>query len=156
MGLRKDILQEPVSELDIRELLAVKPDTTIREAAALMREKGLGCAIAVDDQGKPIGKFTERLLMKHLLKDGSRLDIPISQVMYKDANCIREDQPIADMVRLMQTRGLRFICVVDREGRAIGLTGQKGLMEYVAEHFPRQVKVQRMTSKLYMDQREGA
>ena len=46
--------------------------------------------------------------------------------------------------------------VLDDEGRPVGLTGQKGVMEYIAEHFPRQGKVQLMESKLHMDHREGA
>jgi hypothetical protein len=44
---------------------------------------------------------------------------------------------------------------VDRDGKPIGLTGQKGVIEFIVEHFPRQVKVQMMRSKLYMDAREG-
>jgi hypothetical protein len=56
----------------------------------------------------------------------------------------------------MQTKNLRFVVVTDEDGKAIALTGQKGLMEYVAEHFPQQVMVQRVGVKPYSSQREGA
>ncbi len=50
----------------------------------------------------------------------------------------------------------RFICVVDDEGKLVGLTGQRGLAEYVSECFPQQVMAQRLGGKPWLDQREGA
>ncbi len=156
MGLREDIHTDPVSELDVRELLWVRPGTTVRQCLALMRSKHLGCVIVVNEAGQPVGKFTERLLMKLVLRDASGLDKPVDGFMYKDANVIAQRDPIEKLLRTMQKQSLRFMCVVDDTGKAVGLTGQKGLMEYVTEHFPRQVKGQRMRSKMYMDEREGA
>ena len=156
MGLRENILQEPVSRLPIREPVLVKATATVREAAAKMRAAHLGCAIVIDGRGKPIGKFTERKLMKVVLDDAGGLDQPVSDFMYPTGDPVPADAPIAAMVRIMQSKQLRFLTVVDKKGKAVGLTGQKGLMEYIAEHFPRQVKVQHTDDKLYMDEREGA
>ncbi len=156
MGLRQDIFRDTVSDLHIRELITVKRGTTVRKTAALMRRKHLGCAIIVDDQHKPIGKFTERRLMRLLLDPASTLDDPVEKHSYTDASCVTLDTPVAEMARVMQAKQLRFMCVTDASGTAVGLTGQKGLMEYIAEHFPRQIKAQRMKPFLHMDHREGA
>ncbi|MCE9589059.1 MAG: CBS domain-containing protein [Planctomycetes bacterium] len=156
MGLRENILTDPVSELELRDLVPVDRKATVREAAALMRDHRLGCVVIVDAAGKPVGKFTERLLMSGLLKDPACLDKPVEKFMYADANPIRQDAPIADMIRMLKDRELRFLCVTDGGGKAAALTGPRGLMEYVADHFPRQVKVQKMDSKVYMEKREGA
>ena len=56
----------------------------------------------------------------------------------------------------MQLKNLRFLCVVDENGQVAGLTGQRGLMEYVAEHFPGEVMVQRIGQPPYLSDREGA
>jgi hypothetical protein len=56
----------------------------------------------------------------------------------------------------LEFTNIRFLIVVDDRGRLAGLTGQKGLMEYVAEHFPRQVTVQRIGCKPFLAEREGA
>jgi hypothetical protein len=45
--------------------------------------------------------------------------------------------------------------VVDEEGKVTALAGQKSLMEYVAEHFPGQVMVQRIGCPP-CSEREGA
>jgi len=156
MGLKENICEEPVSELELRELVTVKRKTTVGEAARLMRDHRVGCVIAVDSKGKPVGKFTERLLMKTLLKNAKALEMPIEKLMYDDANVIRKDAPIAEVVGMLEEQELRFLCVTNRAGKAVAITGPRGLMEYVAEHFPRQVKVQSMDSKIFMDKREGA
>jgi CBS domain-containing protein len=156
MGLHENIKTETVSQLSLRELIAVPRGTTTRKAAALMRDKKLGCVIVVEGDNRPIGKFTERMLMK-ILDDKAKLDAPIERNMLNDPHIVCEDDSIEKMLRLMESKQLRFVCVTDKSGKAIALAGQKSLMEYVAEHFPRSVLVQLSEeSKLYMSEREGA
>lgn len=156
MGLRESILKDPVSEISLRELIAVTRLTPVREVAARMREKRLGCAIVVDRYNKPIGKFTERRLMKLLLENPANLDKPVEKFMYNSANPIGVNEPIAKLIEMMQKQKLRFICVTDEKGRAVALTGQKGLMEYIAEQFPRAVKAEQAKTRLFTTEREGA
>jgi len=157
MGLYEDILSAAVTELDLRELIAVRPETTVREAIQLMRKKSLGCTVVVDDAGKPLGKFTERGLVALLLSRQDALDQPVSEHMDEETWCyVKNTDPIAAVLTCMQQHGARFVVVLDEAGRAVALTGQKSVMEYIAKHFPRQVKVQRMRSIVTMEEREGA
>jgi CBS domain-containing protein len=158
LGLRDNIIEDPVSSVALRGLFAVPAETPVREVVRQMRQLRVGCAVVVDGEGKAVGKFTERLLMKLLVSDPAGLEGPVERLMYRDPDAIGRDQPIARMIELMETRGLRFMTVVDDAGRPVALTGQKGLMGYIAEHFPRQVKVQAVEPrpKLFLDQREGA
>ncbi len=156
MGLREDILNDPVSTLELRELAAVKRTTTVRDAIGLMRENRVGCVVVLDDQGRPLGKFTERLLIKLLLEHPDQLDHPVERHMAGDWASVRKTDPIATVIDRMQSKGLRFVVVLDEDARAVAMTGQTGVMQYIADRFPRQVKVQRMQSKVSMDQREGA
>ena len=64
--------------------------------------------------------------------------------------------PIADVLAALELKNVRFLAVLDEEGRLVGLTGQKGLMEYVADHFPGQVAVQRINCGPFPQEREGA
>lgn len=156
MGLRESILKDPISEIALRELIAVGRKTPVREVADKMRAKRLGCAIIVDRYNKPIGKFTERKLMRLLLENPANIDKPVEQFMYPTANPLGRDEPIARLIDLMQTKSLRFICVTDKKGKAVALTGQKGLMEYIAEQFPRAVKAQQVKGRIFTKDREGA
>lgn len=156
MGLRQNILTDPVSELNLRKVITVKPETTVREAAAKMREGKLGCVVVMSSEGKPVGIFTERKVMRLILECTKKLDEPVSNHLITTAGPMADDSPIGDMVTKMQVDNLRFLAVENPKEKIVSISGYKGLMEYIAEHFPRQIKVQRMKSKMFMDEREGA
>ncbi len=156
MGLREDILKDPVASLEMRAALTATGDETIRQVAKRMRTTHLGCAIVVDGDGKPVGKFTERLYAKLVAANPAAAGDPVAKHMYHDPDAISQDASVSEMVTMMQAKSLRYICVTDGNGRVIGLTGQKGLMRYIAEYFPRIVMVQRMRPLVGMDQPEGA
>lgn len=156
MGLQQSIRSEKVGDLNLLEPIKVGPDLPIRRAIEDMRQRKLGCVIIVDADDKPQGMFTERMLIKLLPRGAAFLDQPVSRYMSEFWAVIRHNESISNVIHKMRNHGLRFICVVDDDGKVVGLTGQKSVMRYLADHFPRQVKVQMLESKLYMDQREGA
>ena len=156
MGIHENIQTELVSQLAIREPVTASRTTTTRDAIVRMREKKLGCVIVVDDDQKPIGIFTESMITQMIAKGGLILDAPVSDVMSQQCPWVKVTDPVGDVLEAMELKNIRFLAVVDDDGRITGLTGQKGLMEYVADHFPGQVMVQRVGIKPYMEQREGA
>ncbi|MCC5830549.1 MAG: CBS domain-containing protein [Phycisphaeraceae bacterium] len=157
MGLRQDIRNETVAGLSLRPVIRVLATSSVRQAAAKMREAGLGLVVVVDEYDKPLGRFSERDLIRLLAKSTAAIDDPVSRYMTPTEYCVKINDPIQQVFSRMEVYGRRFVCVSNEEGtRMVGLTGQKGLMEYVADHFPRQVKVQELEPKLYMEDREGA
>ena len=156
MNLYQKLLNQPVSDLKLRELITVSPQTTVRQAISKMKQKSIGCVVVVDEHGRPQGKFTERLLISLLLKTPNGLDEPVGDHMASTWAFVKKTDPIAQVIDHMDRLKLRFVCVVDDEDRAIALTGQKSVVEFLADQFPREVKVQLLSSKMYMDQREGA
>ena len=156
MGLQEAICTVPVSELPLRELAAVPAAATVRQAVAEMRGKRVGCAIVVDQMGKPIGEFTERLLTHLLLEEPNALDQPVARHMVQVWGRVTLATPIVRVIQLMQRHDLRFVCVVGETGRAVALTGQRGVMEHIASHYPRQVWASRTDCRPYFETREGA
>lgn len=156
MGLRQNIHQEPVASLSLREAITASPGTPVREAIALMKKKGLGCVVAVDAQNAPLGTFTERSVIALLHDAPETIDSAvIGDYLDPKWTCVRQDDPVLYAIRGMQVEDVRFVVVVDKQNRVVALTGQKGVMEYVAEHYPQQVLVQRVGSKPPAS-REGA
>jgi CBS domain-containing protein len=155
MGLRQEILEAPVTELDWRKLLTISATAPVREAIALMQSKRLGCVVVVDEAGKALGKFTERDLLRLMLLNPKDLDNPVGQNMSGTWATVNQSETVGKVIECMDKSKLRFVIIIDDDGKAVGLTGQKGVIEYIVDHFPRQVKVHMMESKLYMDAREG-
>lgn len=156
MGLYENMLSEPVDKLALREVLVISPDTSLRQAVELMREKRLGCVMICDDDRKPLGMFTEGMLKQLIVADPGVIESKVSEHMAERFCWVKHTDPIVMVLDAMQAKNVRFVCVVDDEGRVSALTGQKGLMEYVADHFPGEVMVQRIGGTPYTHEREGA
>jgi CBS domain-containing protein len=156
MGLRSDILNQPVSSLALRPLITVRPSATVHEAIETMRRARLGCVIVIDDAGKPIGMFNEKMLMRMLLEKPDAISQPIRQHMTRNVWSVIEGDTIARLIGVLQVHKLRWACVCDDSGKATAITGLKGLMEHIVDNFPRQCKVQPIRSNLAIEQREGA
>jgi CBS domain-containing protein len=156
MGLFKNMQNEPVSRLALREAVCARPASSVREAVQRMREKHLGCVIVVDADTKPLGMFTEAMLRQLLVENPGALNDRIETRMATQFPWTTITDPVATVLEAMQLKNYRFVCVCDAEGRVVGLTGQKGLVEYVAEHFPQQVMTQDIRSHMPQAKREGA
>lgn len=156
MGLRDTMLHEPVSRLDIAPGILAPPDLPVREAMRLMRERDEGCVVVIDEQGQPQGKFTEHQLADLLANRPNSLDDEVRQHMRRAWAVMSQNDPIVTLIHKLQDYRLRWVIVVDDDGKAIGVIGQHALMAYLAERFPRAVKVQPMETNVAIEAREGA
>jgi len=156
MGLQENLHTEKVTQLSLRDPVTTSPVDSLRSVVDSMQQRQLGCAIVIDEKGKPLGMFTEHRLIQLLADETTSFDQQVSDVMTTDWPSVTEDDPIVKVLDLMKSRNVRFIIVTDRDGRLKGLTGQKGLLEYVADHFPEQVMVQRIGGTPHLQSREGA
>jgi CBS domain-containing protein len=156
MGLYENMMNDPVSELALRQPILVRPTDTIQTAVEKMRQQRLGCVIVVDAEEKPLGIFTESMLTRLVARQQFVPEDPIEQHMEINLPWVGLADAVVNVVDALQTRNIRFLSVLDNEGRVTALTGQKGLMEYVADHYPGQIMVQRVGVPPYSQTREGA
>lgn len=156
MGLYENIRKEHVSRLALRDPVVVRSDTTVRDAIEQMRARNLGCAIVVDDTRIPQGLFAESDLTKMLTTNPAAINDPITNHIRRDWPKVQLTDPISNVLDALESNNIRFLIVIDEQGQLAGLAGQKGLMEYIAEHFPGQVTVQRIGGNPYPTEREGA
>lgn len=156
MGLSEEVLHDHVCDLALRPLVHVDAGASVRNACALMREAQLGAAMILDTDGRPVGMFNEKLLIRLLHANPQAMDEPVDRHMTRNVRCVRETDTIVKLINVMQVHRLRWVCVVDDSGRATALTGLRSAMEYLVEHFSRQVHTNPLRSRLSMEQREGA
>ena len=156
MSFRQDLEADRVGSLPLREAIIVDPHTVVRAAVAIMRNRSLGCAVIVDHDRRPSGIFTEHSVIEVLVKNASLDESPVFQ--FSDPNFIaaKVTEPVIRVWEAVQLAAARFVCVTDDKGDVIGITGQRGLAEYLADCFAGQVTVQRLGSTPWMRQREGA
>lgn len=156
MGLQENIQNETVDKLDIRTPVTVSPDATLEDAMAAMRNSNLGCVVVINADRKPIGMFTESMLTELLAHDKLDLQASIVNFIAVRYPWIKKTDKIYDLIEAMQLKNVRIMVVLDDDDRVVGLTGQRGLMEYIADHYPNEVMVQRVGHTPYLSSREGA
>ena len=156
MGLQENICNDLIDQLQLREPVSVSPEVSLRETVTTMRNRNIGCAAVVDKEHKPIGIFTESMLTELLSHGPVDMNKPIKDFMAVRYPWVRISDPVAELLEAMQLKNVRMLCVVDEQDRLVGLTGQRGLMEFVADHFPGQIMVQRVGLAPYPAEREGA
>ena len=155
MGLFENMNAEQVRRLSLRKTVFAKAEDKVRDVVLAMRNVGVGCAILVDEDRKPVGMFTENMLTQIVAHKPEVMDQAVGQHVAEQWPQVRLSDPIIAVLEALEFKNVRFLSVVDESGAIVGLTGQKGLMEYIADHFP-QVTVQRVGQSQSMKTREGA
>ncbi|OGB96954.1 MAG: hypothetical protein A3G35_00505 [candidate division NC10 bacterium RIFCSPLOWO2_12_FULL_66_18] len=119
--------------------VAIPLGTTIGEAVRVMKEHRIGC-IMVEDRGKLVGIFTERDILTKLVGTGyDPAKVRVDGVMTRDPETLTLDDPIAFAMQLMSVGGFRHVPLVDADRRTVGILSVKDIVDYLVEHFPRDV-----------------
>ena len=104
-----------------QNLILVKPEITVREAANLMTTHKIG-AVMVGSEADLIGIFTERDIAFKVVAGGRDPEkVKLSEVMTKDPDTLRPEDTAHDALQRMSQRGYRHLPVVDDSGRVVGM-----------------------------------
>ena len=99
-----------------RKVYAVHQDTHANRAARAMCERNIGCVIVTDMKGDMVGIVTDRDLTCSLLAASKTAEVPLSEVMTPNPQCVEETAEISDVLLIMEDVGVRRIPVVQRLG----------------------------------------
>lgn len=110
-----------VEQLMSRSLEATFKDTTIAEAASLMRQKDIGF-LPIIDGTQLVGVVTDRDLAIRGIEAGRDPDsIPVAEVMTRDVETVMRDSDVLDAVKRMKERQIQRLVVVESDGHYEGV-----------------------------------
>jgi CBS domain-containing protein len=135
MELARNLKTDSVSRLEPSEALVVSPQSTVGDAVALMKGRGVGCVLVCEGT-KLLGIFTERDLLRRILAAGKPLQTPVSECMTADPVTVQPKESVSAALRRMEEGGYRHLPVVDAAGKPVGILSAKRIVHYLAEHFP--------------------
>jgi CBS domain-containing protein len=108
-------------EVMTRDVVSVRPDAMVREAARMMDELNVG-ALPVCDGWRLVGIVTDRDIVVRSTADGMRPDAtPVQAVMTGEVCWCFEDDPVEKIEEAMAQRQIRRMPVVDRDKRLVGM-----------------------------------
>src|SRR5437660_12730554 len=96
-----------VSEIMTAEVVRLQVDTTLEEAARVMRDEDIGDVVVVDDN-RLVGVVTDRDIVVRAVADGLSPDTTtLGAVVSKDLLMVRPDSTALDAALLMRDRAVR-------------------------------------------------
>jgi CBS domain-containing protein len=126
-----------IGEYCNREVTISEPDTSIIEAAKLMRRHHVGDLVVVDRQeGKnlPVGIVTDRdLVLEVLAQDVDPDSLSIKDIMSTDLVTVLESETFLRVLDIMKKQRVRRILVVDDHGGLQGILSADDALELIAE-----------------------
>lgn len=106
----------------------VTSDANLRSALLEMTAKQLGMTGVVDSEGRLIGLFTDGDLRRALDAEVDVTQTPIADVMTPDPQTAGPDMLAAEALRMMETRKINGLIVVDAQQRPLGALNMHDLL----------------------------
>jgi CBS domain-containing protein len=102
----------------------------------VMYDNDIGCVVVIREQGKdkiPVGIITERDIVRALGKLTVFLSMPLSKFMNKPIISIQSDHSIRQAMKLMDSKHVRRLIVVDADDKMVGIVTEKDIFGRIAK-----------------------
>jgi CBS domain-containing protein len=118
-------------DVAIRHLLTVDPAASLRRAAKVMTDRGVGCAVVVEKE-KVAGIVTERDILRAVADDKTMDDAKVEDVMTRDVVSGAPGWEIVKAVKTMTEGGFRHLLVMEMDD-PVGIVSLRDLMDSMVE-----------------------
>jgi arabinose-5-phosphate isomerase len=119
----QDIMRQGQTNAIVRE------DKLVAEVLLAITRARAGSAIVVDRGGKLKGIFTDGDLRRHLASDKNLPSRPIKEVMTKNPTVVNKDMLAAQAMRILQSKRIDEVPVVDKFMHPVGLLDVQDLLK---------------------------
>jgi CBS domain-containing protein len=135
----------PIGEFCNREVVFATRETSIPEAAQLMRQHHVGDLVVVDEiDGKrvPVGIVTDRDMVIEIISQSLDFNkFNVGDIMSPQLFTVQEKEGVLETIRLMRAKGIRRIPVVNQEGGLEGIVSADDILDLLAEEMVELAKV---------------
>lgn len=102
---------------------AITADTTVQEAAQLLKSEDVG-SLPIVEEDRLIGVVTDRDLALRVIAEGRGLDTPVRDLASKNLVTIDAQESLEEAARLMAKHQVRRLPVVEEDDRLVGMLAQ--------------------------------
>jgi len=121
-------------EIMTRSVKTATANTTLRDAALLMRAEDVG-SIPVVENGALVGIVTDRDIVVRAIAEGKNAETKVGDVMTTKIFSVKENDFVFEAIRLMGDKQIRRIPVVNETGELAGIIAMADVaLEMEDEH----------------------
>lgn len=126
-----------VGEYCNRKVVIAERETSVREAARLMRNYHTGDLVVVEhreNRNVPVGIVTDRDLVIEVLAEDAPLDsLTLADLVSQELATVNEKEELWMVLNHMRLLGVRRMPVVDNGGALVGILTMDDAVELIAE-----------------------
>ena len=123
-----------VGALCNREVAVTGPETTVAEAARLMRNYHVGDLVILGEERKPEGLVTDRDIVVEVMAKGLDPEsLTVTDIMTQALTTVSEETDFWDALAHMRLHGIRRLPIVSVEGTLTGILTLDDAVELVGE-----------------------
>jgi CBS domain-containing protein len=138
-----------VKELMTRDLDTCRPDATLHDAAALMRETDCGIVPVIGADGELAGVLTDRDICLTAQSKQKKLgDLVVQEAASTDVTTVQEDDDIDAVHKAMRERRVRRVPVIDGDQGLVGMVSINDLSRAAADDDEESVKLRQVATTL--------
>lgn len=110
------------------QVVTIRPESTLREAVAVLARHNIGALPVVDAGGALVGIVSERDLIHQVARDATVLDAPVSAAMTRDVLVGSPQDELLAVVHTMTRRHFRHLPIVE-QGKLVGIVSMGDLVK---------------------------
>jgi CBS domain-containing protein len=128
----RDTVNASVSAVMNREVISFRPHDPCTVALDIFLRASVASLPVVDDRGRLLG-----ILSKSDLMLSSNLRRNVGEVLTRDVITVAEAAPIEKVLRILQSKRVRAVPVVDRDNKLVGVVGRRDILAYYSKNLDR-------------------
>ncbi|MFB6311592.1 MAG: CBS domain-containing protein [Salinirussus sp.] len=114
------------------DIVTVRPDTLVEDAATTMLDQSIGSLVVVDESGHLEGILTSTDFVEIVAKSQPKANTTVERYMTTDVATVTAQESIVDVADKMVEVGVHHMPVVDEEEGVIGMLSSADLTGYVS------------------------
>lgn len=118
-------------------VVTAKRDTSITEAAIIMRNQHVGCLVVIegsDDHPTPVGIITDRDIVIEVIAENVTLEkVTVGDIMSHSLLRINAEESILDTAQRLRAKGVRRAPLIDHRGELVGIIAMDDILNLLSE-----------------------
>lgn len=134
----------PLESVCKKDVVTIKKDASLINAAGLMREYHVGSIVVVednDDKDIVVGMLTDRDIALAISSSSKVESLKVHEIMHSQPVTAQKTAGIYEAIELMKKNGIKRLPITEKNGSLFGMISADDLLDLIAEEISNLAKL---------------